>query len=163
LSLTAKPYDQEDIYDLAIRLYGNINGLSGLIGSVTTLDDPVTIDVSYEPIVFDDFVSKTTPSRKRETIDYAVGENQSIYDLASQLTGSLNGLSEIISYFNNLDDNLQGQTITTTKKADPKLDLFLRKKYVFATAAKLGAANGIIDGAGNFIIDGAGNFIFHND
>jgi hypothetical protein len=133
LSLTAKPYDNEDIYDLTIRLYGNINGLSGLINNVTTLDLPVGDNVIYNTIVFEDFVPETNPVKRRQTINYIVGENQSIYDLAIQLTGSLLGITDIIKNYDNLDDDLKGTTLTVTRKTDPKLDLFISKQYVFAT------------------------------
>jgi len=133
LSLTAKPYDQEDIYDLTIRLYGNINGLSGLINNVTNLDDPVTNDVTYDTIEFEDFVVKSTPVKRRQTIVYTVGENQTIYDLALQLTGSLAGMSDIIDNYERLSDSLKGVQLSVTRKSDPKLDLFLSRGYVFAT------------------------------
>lgn len=133
MSLTAKPYDQEDIYDLTIRLYGNINGLSGLINNVTTLDDPVSNDVTYELIEFEDFVESSSPSPKRETIVFTVGENQTIYDLAIQLTGSLAGMADIIDNYERLSDSLKGTQLSVTKKNDPKLNLFLSRGYVFAT------------------------------
>lgn len=133
MSLTAKPYDQENIYDLTIRLYGNINGLSGVINSVTSVSNNVTNDVTYDPIVFEDYVSKSTPIARRETLNVVVGESQSIFDLAVQLTGSLKGMNEVISKYRNLDQNLKGQEIEITKSNDPRVDIFLRNQFVFAT------------------------------
>lgn len=73
-------------------------------------------------------------AKRRQTIVYTIGENQSIYDLALQLTGSLSGMADIIDNYNKLSDDLKGTELAITKKSDPRLDLFLRRKYVFATA-----------------------------
>lgn len=133
MSLTASPYDNENIYDLAIRLYGNINGVSGLVGSLTSLDSAVTSDVTYEEIVFEDYVSKTEPIIRRETLETVVRENQSIYDLAVQLSGNLSGISSVLSNYTTLDANIQGNTISITKSSDPLIDIFQRNEFVFAT------------------------------
>lgn len=133
MSLTANPYDNENVYDLTIRLYGNINGFAGLVANFTSLDSVVSSGVTYEEIVFEDYASTTDPIIRRETLETVVRENQSIYDLAVQLSGNLSGIVDLLTNYNTIDEDIKGNNVTITKSSDPLIDIFLRNEFVFAT------------------------------
>jgi len=133
LSLNSTPYSEENIYDLAIRLYGNINGLTGIIPSLDSIDSDVIASITYEPIEFVDYVEPEQPNVDKPDLSYKIGEGQSIYDLATQLTGKLQGLEDIIQNYSSLDEDLQGVTIEVPRKSDILVDIFLSNDNIFAT------------------------------
>jgi hypothetical protein len=127
------PYSEENIFDLTIRLYGTMAGLSGVVGGVTSLDSDVSVAVTYEPMTFVDYVQPEQPVTKKADLVYIVGEGQSIYDLALQLTGNLSGMADIIGNYSRIDENTQGATFTVPRKNDILVDIFLANQYIFAT------------------------------
>lgn len=145
-----RAYDSENIFDLTIRVYGNINGLSGLINQVTSIDDNVTGTFEAPSIVFTDYVAPEQPETKTTNVTAIIGESQSIYDLATQMSGKLSGLSDIIGNYTNLDNELKGETFTIVKNKDPQLDFFLSNGYVFATKSGFDT---LIDSDGETLID----------
>ena len=128
-----RAFDSENIFDATIRAYGNINGLSGFVDQVADLDADLSGEYETPPMVFVDYVPPTQPVTALPPVVHVVGESQSIYDLATQMTGKLQGLENIIGNYTNLDQDLQGVTITTPRKDDPQLTVFLDRGLVFAT------------------------------
>lgn len=145
MSFSSTPYSEENVYDLTIRLYGNINGFTGVVPSITSIDNNVTSSIVYEAIEFVDYVEPEQPVTKKADLVYKIGESQSIYDLALQLTGKLQGIESIISNYSTLDVELKGVTITVQRKVDVLIDIFLANEYIFATKEGLqGLSNWIL-------------------
>ena len=145
MSLVSTPFSEETVYDLTIRLYGNINGFTCVVPSLDTINDDVTEAIIFEPIEFVDFVEPEQPDVSKPDLVYKIGESQSIYDLAIQLTGKLQGIESIISNYAGLDDDFKGVTITLPRKNDILVDIFLENEFIFATKEGL-------QGLGNWIL-----------
>lgn len=128
-----RAHDSENIFDATIRAYGNINGLSGFVDQVDSLDDNLSGEYETPTMVFVDYVPPTQPVTLLAPVVHVVGEGQSIYDLATQMTGKLQGLENIIANFTNLDEDIQGTTLTVARKDDPQLTVFLDKGFIFAS------------------------------
>ena len=148
-----RAYDNENIFDFTIRAYGNVNGLSGVIDQVTDLDSALSGEYNTPTIIFADYIPPTQPETKLKPITHIVREDQSIYDLAVQLSGTMKGMASIISNYTNLDSDLKGQTLTIERKKDPQLDYFLSKEYVFATRS---ANRCIVNSNGKVLINSNG-------
>lgn len=132
--MLSTPYDNENIYDLTIRLYGNINGLSDTIPKIESLDDAVDFPIEVAELVFSDYVApETTAEETPAPVVILVGEGQSIYDLALQSTGNIQDFAKVLSYYDNLDDDLIGETISITRAEDPLIDIFLENGYIFSS------------------------------
>jgi predicted RND superfamily exporter protein len=131
--LNSIPYDNENIYNLTIRLHGNIQGITSIINQVNNINDNINKSIEYENIIFKDYTKPENPVKKDILINHKVRENQSIYDLAVQLGGNLKGLEKIINNFSNLDEDLKGEIITVIKKDEIVSNYIQNKGFIFAT------------------------------
>jgi hypothetical protein len=129
----AKALDNENIYDMSIRLYGDMRGLPYLIGYASNIDNAMSGDVDVEDVVFSDFVSTT--EAVEEKVTFKVRENQSIYDLALQMGGSMSGLSSVIGKVTFLDQDIRGTELDVVKNDDEQLNVIQSRGLVFATRA----------------------------
>lgn len=130
---------QETIYDLSMRLYGDILGVSELVHNFTSLNDFASGVITYEEMEFPDFVAAEQPEEKINKITHIVREDQTIFDLSIQLTGKIDGMTEIISSFkSSIDEDLQGDTIVIDQNDDDQLQTIVTRGYLFSTRSIIG-------------------------
>lgn len=127
---------QETIYDLAIRLYGDILGVGELIHNFSDIDGYSEGVITYEEKQFPDYIPPDQPEEETQKITHIVRDGQSIYDLAIQLTGNIDGLSEIIANFESIDQDKQGDTIIIDQNEDEQLLTILNRGYMFSTRSE---------------------------
>lgn len=151
--MKVKTLDSETKYDLAVRLYGDIKGLQFVIPEMNN-DGTIPAEIEKtEGVVFDNYVSPQQPVIKEQFVSLIVRENQSIYDVALQLTGKLDGLPEVIGNYNSLTENLKGQKIEIVRAEDEQLDAIISRGYLIETINRLLPENAIIDENDEAIID----------
>lgn len=130
--MTANTYDSETIYDAAIRLYGDLRGIEYLISQV----DDITVlpdTLEYEKVIFSKFVVAQQPVIRQENVTFKVRDNQSIYDIALQMTGKVDGIVDVLKNYTSIDEDIIGTEITLQKNDDEQLEVILRRSLVFAT------------------------------
>jgi hypothetical protein len=127
--------NNENIFDLTLRLYGNLNGLNETINNFTSLDNPAPAEVTYEEnVVFTDFVEPSPVNVTKPVLSFTVRKQQSIFDLAIQMGGSLLGLPDVLGFVNNLEEDIRGTVIDVTQNNDAQLQTILDRGLLFATA-----------------------------
>lgn len=151
--MKVKTLDSETKYDLAVRLYGDIKGLQFVIPEINN-DGTIPAEIEKaEGVVFDNYVSPQQPVIKEQFVSLIARENQSIYDVALQLTGKIEGLPEVIENYNSLTENLKGQKIEIVRSEDGQLDTIISRGYLIETINRLLPENAIIDENDEAIID----------
>lgn len=121
-------YDNENIFDLAIRVYGNINGISEtavFIGAV-----PNEVDINA--LEFNEFIEPKQVDLSERRIFQGI-TNQSIFDIAIQATGSIDGLNDVIGLYSDIDETKFLEVVSLEKKNDAILNEIVRKNLKFAT------------------------------
>lgn len=121
-------YDNENVFDLAIRVYGNVNGIK----ETAVFVGNVPKEVDLKTLVFSEFIERKQVDQKERRI-FQVITNQSIFDIAMQSTGSIDGLGSVIGKYESIEDNKFLEIISLNKKNDPILNEIVRKNLQFAT------------------------------
>ncbi len=131
----------QDIYGLAILLYGDIRGVEeltrlnkGLFLDLDATDYQGSIVYYDDDIKFTPFVSSSI-TKVSGLSDYVSIEGQSIYDVAIQLYGSLSdGLSKVLKYYPDIDVvpsvNIQ---VERERPRNPVGDYFRNRNIFVAT------------------------------
>lgn len=124
-------FDNETIYDIAIRLYGSIDAIEVLISQLDTYDLPSTIDqVDYLPPVF---IAPEEVEEETEILVIKGLENQSIFDVAIQSGGDVNTLSNVISQFSSINESAIHKTFNVVRANDVVLDTIINRNLLYAT------------------------------
>lgn len=132
------PLSGETIYDIALKLYNDIAGISDLLLLNPGIDidsDLFGVPLTYTPglkRIKPVIINPPTPSVQEV---YSVRKNQSVYDLAIQLYGNLSNIGKLLEIFSNLNDEVPiGSAIALEKQDDPIVTFF--KNKVVATFEK---------------------------
>lgn len=133
------PLSQENIYDIAAKLYGDTAlGISDILGQNPTLniDD---VDLFGTPITYTIGLKREKPVFPvievfRPGEPYTTRLLQSAYDLAIQLYGDISKIGNILNYFPNLDTNIPvGSSLTIEEQTDPIAVFFKDKGIIVST------------------------------
>jgi len=111
--MTYSPLVGETVYDVAAKLYVNnpMAGVQDLISSNPTIDlnasdlsgNVLTYNTLTAPILTVPIIPIILPIPR-----YVIASLQTIYDLAVQLYGDVNKISQLISNFSNINSELSG-------------------------------------------------------
>lgn len=111
--MTYSPLVGESVYDVAAKLYTNntMAGVQDLIASNPTIDMNAA-DLNGTTLTYHTLTAPILTFPKIPIIQpipkYIIASLQTIYDLAIQLYGDINKISQLLSYFSDINSELSG-------------------------------------------------------
>jgi len=139
--MTYTALSSEYIYDVAAKLYSGDTSLG--IQDLLTLNPGINpnIDLVGTVLIYTAGLRRTTPIAVSITPIiaakpvYLVGTKQTIYDLACQLFGNAQKLTDLINAFPDLNNEITvGSPFSYTPSIDPIALLFTQRRVIVATS-----------------------------
>ena len=128
--------DGENVFDLAVKLFGRADALQSLLTQFPGLDtDPAFNSViEYTPVEADQTNAKPIPITRNLSTTYLTRDKQSIYDLAVQLYGDVSKIGILLELFPNLDSSINlNSSILVPTQVDPIALFFSSNSVIVAT------------------------------
>lgn len=128
--------DGENVFDLAVKLFGRADALQALLTQFPGLDTDPTLNsvIEYTPETAKETNAKPIPISRILTTEYLTRDAQSIYDLAIQLYGDASKIGILLELFPNLDSSINlNSTISVPTQVDPIALFFSSNKLIVAT------------------------------
>jgi len=128
--------DGENVFDLAVKLFGRADALQSLIRQFPGLDtDPAFNSIiEYIPESAIESNAKQIPITRILTSNYLTRDLQSVYDLSVQLYGDVSKIGILLELFPNLDSNIDlNSSIQVSTQIDPIALFFNDNRIIVAT------------------------------
>lgn len=128
--------DGENVFDLAVKLFGRSDALQSLLMQFPGLDTDPELNsvIEYIPETAKESNAKPIPITRVLTTNYLTCDAQSIYDLAIQLYGDVSKIGILLELFPNLDSSINlNSSISVPTQIDPIALFFSSNKLIVAT------------------------------